>query len=114
MNKLSGLFVLILVLQINTSYSLQDSVVAIVNDKVILQSELNERMKEVNLQNLSGIEFAKIKNNILFVGLGKTFQIWEPKNFEKFNKKQKTGEENVVFEKKMLLLFNFFNIFSNF
>ena len=27
---------------------------------------------------------AKIKNNILFVGLGKTFQIWEPKNFEKF------------------------------
>ena len=27
---------------------------------------------------------AKIKNNILFVGLGKTFQIWEPKSFEKF------------------------------
>ncbi len=27
---------------------------------------------------------AKIKNNILFVGLGKTFQIWEPKNFQKF------------------------------
>ena len=26
----------------------------------------------------------KIKNNILFIGLGKTFQIWEPKNFEKF------------------------------
>ena len=24
------------------------------------------------------------KNNVLFVGLGKTFQIWEPKNFEKF------------------------------
>ena len=27
---------------------------------------------------------AKIKNNILFVGLGKTFQIWNPKIFEKF------------------------------
>ena len=27
---------------------------------------------------------AKIKNSILFVGLGKTFQIWEPTNFEKF------------------------------
>ena len=27
---------------------------------------------------------AKIRNEILFVGLGKTFQIWEPKNFEKF------------------------------
>ncbi len=27
---------------------------------------------------------ARIKNSVLFVGLGKTFQIWEPKNFEKF------------------------------
>ena len=27
---------------------------------------------------------AKIKSNILFVGLGKTFQIWEPNIFEKF------------------------------
>ena len=27
---------------------------------------------------------AKIKNSILFVGLGRTFQNWEPKNFEKF------------------------------
>ena len=25
-----------------------------------------------------------INTNILFVGLGKTFQIWEPKTFEKF------------------------------
>ena len=30
------------------------------------------------------LKHAKIKNNVLFVGLGKTFQIWEPKNFEKF------------------------------
>ena len=30
------------------------------------------------------LDHAKIKNNILFVGLGKTFQIWEPKNFDKF------------------------------
>ena len=27
---------------------------------------------------------AKIRNNILFVGLGKTFQIWEPKIFNKY------------------------------
>ena len=27
---------------------------------------------------------SKIKNDILFVGLGKTFQVWNPKNFEKF------------------------------
>tara|TARA_B100001027_G_C16179169_1_gene290643 strand:- start:153 stop:611 length:459 start_codon:yes stop_codon:yes gene_type:complete len=30
------------------------------------------------------LNHAKIKNNILFVGLGKTFQIWEPRNFDKF------------------------------
>ena len=30
------------------------------------------------------LDHAKIKNNILFVGLGKTFQVWEPKIFEKF------------------------------
>ena len=30
------------------------------------------------------LEHAKIKQTILFVGQGKTFQIWEPKLFEKF------------------------------
>ena len=30
------------------------------------------------------LNHAKIKNNVLFVGLGKTFQIWEPRNFDKF------------------------------
>ena len=30
------------------------------------------------------LKHAKIKNNILFVGQGKTFQIWETTNFEKF------------------------------
>ena len=30
------------------------------------------------------LEHAKIKQKMLFVGQGKTFQIWEPKLFEKF------------------------------
>ena len=30
------------------------------------------------------LNHAKIKNTMLFVGQGKTFQIWEPKLFEKF------------------------------
>jgi len=30
------------------------------------------------------LKHAKIKEKILFVGQGKTFQIWEPKLFEKF------------------------------
>ena len=65
MNKSKSLFFLILFLVVSTSYSLQDSVLAIVNDKVILQSDLDERMREVNQKNLSRIQFTKIKNNIL-------------------------------------------------
>ena len=30
------------------------------------------------------LDHAKIKQTMFFVGLGKTFQIWEPKQFEKF------------------------------
>ena len=39
------------------------------------------------------LKHAKIKNNILFVGQGKTFQIWEPATFEKFrvNAKKKAN-----------------------
>ena len=47
---------------------------------------------------------AKIKYNILFVGLGKTFQIWEPKNFEKFKsfarKKAFQNRANLKWENK--------------
>ena len=39
------------------------------------------------------LKHAKIKNSILFVGQGKTFQIWEPNNYEKFkvNAKRKSN-----------------------
>ena len=39
------------------------------------------------------LKHAKIKNNMLFVGQGKTFQIWEPTAFEKFkvNAKKKSN-----------------------
>ena len=30
------------------------------------------------------LKHAKIKNSMMFVGQGKTFQIWEPASFEKF------------------------------
>ena len=35
------------------------------------------------------LEHAKIKNSMLFVGQGKTFQIWESKSFKKFKVKAK-------------------------
>ena len=50
------------------------------------------------------LNHAKIKNNVLFVGLGKTFQIWEPKNFEKFKivarKKAYQNRSNLKWENK--------------
>ena len=30
------------------------------------------------------LNHSKIKTSVLFVGLGKTFQLWEPKSFDKF------------------------------
>ena len=50
------------------------------------------------------LQHAKIKSNILFVGLGKTFQIWEPKTFEKFKvvarKKAYQNRSNLKWENK--------------
>ena len=50
------------------------------------------------------LKHANIKSNILFVGLGKTFQIWEPKIFEKFKllarKKAYLNRSNLKWENK--------------
>ena len=50
------------------------------------------------------LDHAKIKNSILFVGLGKTFQLWEPKMFEKFKvvarKKAYQNRSNLKWETK--------------
>ena len=50
------------------------------------------------------LNHAKIKNNILFVGLGATFQIWQPKLFEKFTisaqKKAYENRSNLKWENK--------------
>ena len=50
------------------------------------------------------LNHAKIKNNVLFIGLGKTFQIWEPRNFEKFKafarKKAFQNRSNLKWENK--------------
>ena len=50
------------------------------------------------------LDHAKIVNNVLFVGLGQTFQIWEPKIFEKFKitarKKAFQNRSNLKWENK--------------
>ena len=51
------------------------------------------------------LSHANIKNNVLFVGLGKTFQIWEPTNFEKFKtiakKKSNIYRSSLKWEKQL-------------
>ena len=51
------------------------------------------------------LDHAKIKNIILFVGLGKTFQLWEPKSFEKFKivsrKKAYQNRSNLKWDNKL-------------
>ena len=51
------------------------------------------------------LKHAKIKNNMLFVGQGKTFQIWEPAIFEKFKvsakKKSNINRSSLKWEKQL-------------
>ena len=51
------------------------------------------------------LKHAKIKNNMLFVGQGKTFQIWEPTIFEKFKvnarKKANLNRASLKWESKL-------------
>ena len=53
---------------------------SILSESINLQFDSEGRM----LLNIKLLKHAKIKNSMLFVGQGKTFQIWEPRNYEKF------------------------------
>ncbi len=51
------------------------------------------------------LKHSKIRNSVLFVGQGKTFQIWEPTSFEKFRvnarKKSNINRNSLKWEKKL-------------
>ena len=51
------------------------------------------------------LKHSKIKNNVFFVGQGKTFQIWEPTSFEKFRvnarKKSNIHRASLKWEKQI-------------
>ena len=53
---------------------------SILSESINLQFDSEGRM----LLSSKLLKHAKIKNSMLFVGQGKTFQIWEPTTFEKF------------------------------
>ena len=80
----------------------------------VLSESINLQFDSEGRVLISGklLSHAKIKNNILFVGLGKTFQIWDPKSFEKFklvarkkayqNRSNLKWDNNITGEKKWL------------
>ena len=65
MNNLKKFLVILILLITNTAHSLEDSVIAIVNDQVILKSELDERLGKSNIESLNRIQLMKLKNNLL-------------------------------------------------
>ena len=73
---------------------------SILSESVVLQFDTEGRISLTEKL----INHAKIKNDILFIGLGQTFQIWEPKNFEKFKslakKKAYQNRSNLKWENK--------------
>ena len=74
---------------------------SILSESVSLQFDSEGRVLLVDKL----IDHARIKNNILFVGLGKTFQIWEPSSFEKFKivarKKAYQNRSNLKWDNKL-------------
>jgi Uncharacterized protein conserved in bacteria len=72
----------------------------------ILSESINLQFDSEGRISLSSklLKHAKIKNSMLFVGQGKTFQIWEPTIFEKFRvkagKKSNLHRANLKWEKQ--------------
>ena len=73
----------------------------------ILSESMNLQFDSEGRISLSSklLKHAKIKNSMLFVGQGKTFQIWEPAMFEKFRvlarKKSKVNRAGLRWEQKL-------------
>ena len=65
MNNLKKFLITLILLITNTAHSLEDGVIAIVNDQVILKSELDERLGERNIEGLNRIQLMKLKNDLL-------------------------------------------------
>ena len=73
---------------------------SILSESINLQFDSEGRI----LLNQKLLKHAKIKNSMMFVGQGKTFQIWEPTIFEKFRvtakKKSNIHRANLRWERQ--------------
>ena len=65
MNKINFLVMILALTIFNVSHSLDDKIIAIVNDDVVLKSELNNQLSNINTQGISRLESAKLKKDIL-------------------------------------------------
>ena len=65
MNKIKFLIILSTLALFNITYALEDKIIAIVNDNVVLNSELNNKLATINLEGASRLEAAKLKRDVL-------------------------------------------------
>lgn len=65
MNKIKFIIILFTLALFNIAYALEDKIIAIVNDNVVLNSELNNKLATINLEGTSRLEAAKLKKNVL-------------------------------------------------
>ena len=65
MNKIKFIIILFTLALFNIAYALEDKIIAIVNDNVVLNSELNNKLATINLEGTSRLEAAKLKRDVL-------------------------------------------------
>ena len=65
MNKIKFFIIIFSLVSFNQGHTLEDEIIAIVNDSVVLKSELNNKLAAINLEGVSRLEVAKLKRNIL-------------------------------------------------
>ena len=65
MNKVKFLIILFTLAIFNITHAIEDKIIAVVNDNVVLKSELNNKLAAINLEGVSRLEVAKLKRNIL-------------------------------------------------
>ena len=65
MNKINFLIMILTLLTLNVSHGVEDKVIAIVNDDVVLKSELNSQLSSIDVQGMSRLQSAKLKKDIM-------------------------------------------------
>ena len=65
MNKINFLIILSSLVILNITHAMEDKIIAVVNDNVVLKSELNSKLATINLEGVSRFEATKLKRDIL-------------------------------------------------